>query len=149
MVPGIGSFETALHELVLGSQRELVLLSYSLTSTELIEQLGARLYEGVRVRMVVDRLDGQQSREQLLSLAGRYESFELYDFVHNDVSSLHAKLAMADRREALLGSANLSWRGMTQNYEMAVRLRGNAVKQIARAVDSLLSRGPVRRVATC
>lgn len=153
MAPGIGSIETALRELVDGCRQELVVLSYSLTggAGDFLEQLVGLPARGARARVVINRLDEQDPsvRETLVRAASDYGVlFQLYDFIDDaDGVELHAKVVMADRQQALLGSANLSWRGLVRNYEMAVLLRGSDVQPIARAFDQLLSRGPLRRIA--
>lgn len=45
------------------------------------------------------------------------------------VEDLHAKLYAADSREAVLGSCNLTYRGMTEAVEAAVKLEGREAEK--------------------
>jgi len=70
----------------------------------------------------------------------------VYDF-RSDQSTegLHAKAVVVDRRVALIGSANLSFRGMVGAHEMAVILRGPSAALVAGSIDRLILSGLVRR----
>ncbi|KWX10615.1 hypothetical protein TR74_02570, partial [Carbonactinospora thermoautotrophica] len=60
--------------------------------------------------------------------------------------ALHAKLVLADRHTALLGSANLTGRGLTHNLEVGVLLRGREAARLAAHFDALTGPcGPLRR----
>jgi phosphatidylserine/phosphatidylglycerophosphate/cardiolipin synthase-like enzyme len=54
------------------------------------------------------------------------------------VASLHAKLVVADRNVALVGSSNLTLHGMVRSHEISVIIRGPAADAIAGRVDALL-----------
>jgi phosphatidylserine/phosphatidylglycerophosphate/cardiolipin synthase-like enzyme len=133
---GVGSIETALHELFQRARFTLVFSIYSLTQ-ELgllptwLEQAADR---GVDIVGVVNRFgtQGATARETLKALAySRPMSVHLYDFQGPDNSDIHAKAVVADDQHALIGSSNFSRRGLLTNYEMAVVVEGEAARRAA------------------
>lgn len=52
---------------------------------------------------------------------------------------MHAKVIVADRKRAYVGSANFSQSGLRDSIEMGVSLAGSAALQVARWFDSLLN----------
>ena len=51
---------------------------------------------------------------------------------------MHAKVLVFDREIAIVGSTNLSHRGLVSGHEIAVQVSGNPVKNIGEAIDRLL-----------
>ena len=147
---GIGSIESALERLFREAEQEIALTAYAISSSVdcLFEWLEASLARGVEVRLIVNRLakqpDGVVSR--LYYLTSAYPHFHLFDFVHEGEADLHAKAVVVDRRVALIGSSNLSRRGLLANHEIAVLVQGVEAATAARALDSLLSSQYVERV---
>jgi phosphatidylserine/phosphatidylglycerophosphate/cardiolipin synthase-like enzyme len=151
MGSGFGSIDSALEDIIASAQKELTILAYSMSdgADGLLLSICERLSDGVRVTMVVDRLTDQYGRVpvRLLEMAKDYPSNCLiYDFSAESNVHLHAKAVIADRQRAIVGSANLSWHGLVSNHELALRVDGPAVGEIARAVDLLLNHHIVRRV---
>ena len=117
------------------------------------DALAEALKRGVSVTVIINRFDAQEpaGRALLTGLQSRFpHSCRLYDFVSgSEMESLHAKVLVADRRVALIGSANLSFLGMIANHELGVLLRGPAAASVASCVDRLLRAREVRAVAAC
>ena len=63
--------------------------------------------------------------------------------VRSDVSSLgsHAKLVVADRRRAYVGSANFTAAGFGRNVEVGVQVEGAQVDEVARLLEVLVRCG--------
>jgi cardiolipin synthase len=141
---GVPAVEQALLTVIGEASDELLITSYNVTSgaSRIVEALEVALQRGVRVTTMINRFDEQEpaGKALLVNLEQRFpHSFRLYDFVHpNEKESLHAKLIIADRRLALVGSANLSFLGMIANHELGVLIRGPAAATIASCVDRLL-----------
>jgi len=74
---------------------------------------------------------------RLLDLAGTYNHCELFSFSGEEENDLHAKVIAVDRKVALIGSSNLSRRGLQANHELAVVVEGTEVDVIASALDRL------------
>lgn len=52
----------------------------------------------------------------------------------------HAKLLLCDGRVGYLGSANMSLHGLREQFEVGVRLGGDAVRALEQALDALVAR---------
>jgi phosphatidylserine/phosphatidylglycerophosphate/cardiolipin synthase-like enzyme len=149
---GIGSIESAMEQLFREARYEILLTVYAASSSadRLFEWLELALGRGVETKMVVNRLDEQQASviNQLYVLNRAYPHFRLYSFMAENTIDLHAKLIVADRQKAIVGSSNLSRRGFLTNYELALVLEGQTASTIAGAIDRLLSIPRVRMVAS-
>ena len=100
---------------------------------------------GVPVQIIVNRLEAQLKknktvREKMEVLKSMPDatvlSFRPSD--KRDISDLHAKIFTVDGETAILGSANLSFRGMFDNHEIMVKISGKKfVAQINQLIDEL------------
>ncbi len=148
---GIGSIESGLEQLFQNARDELLLTVYSIsTRTDLLfDLLDTSLSRGVHTKVIINSFEKQPRgvKELLRDMATRYPHFLLYDFSGGDESDLHAKVIIADRRVALIGSSNLSWRGMVTNYELAVLVEGNAALVASEALDRLFSDEHITQIA--
>jgi len=147
---GTGSVESALYDMLGEATREVVVTAYSVTSgaNSVLSWTKDVLDRGISTTLVINRLDTQRADvvSRLKQLAGEYNYFYLYDFVAPAGADLHAKCVVVDRKVALVGSSNLSWRGLVTNHELALLLRGEAATSVAAAIDKLLSSRLVIRV---
>jgi cardiolipin synthase len=147
---GIGSIEPALTRIFREAEQEIALTAYAISNgaDPLLDWLEAALVRGVQVRLIINRLNDQPSDvvARLYRIAITYPHFHLYDFVAEGDVDLHAKAVMVDRRLALIGSSNLSRRGILFNHEIAVLVEGPAVTEIGNALDRLVSSRYVREV---
>ena len=149
---GIPSVERTMEQLFAEAKREIMLTAYSLTSgfDRICRSLNRAASTGIRCVTVVNQLDEQRSEaaENLKNLAMNHPAnFELHDFaVAEDSEGLHAKTCVVDRKSALVGSANLSRRGLVTAHEMAVLVRGPAAEQVADCIDRLLHYPSVSRI---
>jgi phosphatidylserine/phosphatidylglycerophosphate/cardiolipin synthase-like enzyme len=50
---------------------------------------------------------------------------------------LHAKLVVVDRKTALVGSANISKGALVSNYEIMLKISGDAVSSLSLMLDNL------------
>lgn len=146
---GVGSIESALERLFRETEQEIALTAYAISSGAdlLFDWLEAALSRGVQVRLVVNRLNTQPPEvvARLRRLARTYPYFHLYDFISEGEADLHAKVVVADRRMALVGSSNLSRRGLLTNHEIAVLVEGPDAATAASVLDRLFeSAGAVR-----
>jgi cardiolipin synthase len=142
---GIGSIESAIQELLENAQDEILLTAYSIGNADhIFDLLDSALARGVRVRMVVNRFSEQHDSVQyrLTQLQKKYPHFHLHQFLPDgERGDLHAKVLVLDRKQALVGSSNLSYNGMVLNHELAVVLRDpEAASQVATAIDRLTGR---------
>lgn len=148
---GTRSVEQTLLSLIRQAKREIQITAYSVSSGSglVTERLTSAAATGIRCVLVVNRLLDQPEdiRTWLEAIATRYPAaVAVYDFDNEATEGLHAKVVVIDRAAAVVGSANLTFHGMTLSHELGLLVRGPAAATIASAVDQLTSSTRVRRV---
>ena len=150
MGSGIGSIESAIVELFGEATNEITLAIYTIgTGADLIYQwLEGALARGIQVTLVVNHLHEQPQDvvTRLRLLTGQYLHLRVFDFLGQGESDLHAKAIVVDHRLALIGSSNISRRGLLTNHEIAVIVDGETAAEAGRAMDALIASSHVRRV---
>ena len=140
---GFGSIESALHDIFTLADDEVIIVAFTVSGAiqAFFQEIVQLLEHSVRIRMLINRYDEQHESERatLSKLQQRYPGlFRLFSFVPDQQEAdLHAKIILVDRRYALVGSANLSLRGLMDNHELALWVEGDALADITRAVDLL------------
>jgi len=139
-------------DIIQGAERELLVVGYWIAGSgdhkgiinDVVEQIADAVKRGVTVTMVLDQRDkpyGKNNREILLDLWPH--DIEPPVILTWDIPEgekhlkLHAKVLVADRRDALVTSANLTMYALDRNMEMGVRVSGNAGERIAHHFDQL------------
>jgi len=142
---GIGN---SLVELIDSAKQEIIVVAYRLTLAvpELTQSLESALSRGCLVRVVRDTSGEPVAAEEkyLKQLLSDFEIFSLWDFRDRSGQincALHAKMVIADRSKAIVGSANFSRNGMVENHELAVKLEGSEVRLLAVVCDTLIANG--------
>ena len=143
MGSGVGSIETSMEKLFREAKNEILITSYAISGAadHFLDWLETSLSKGILIRIAVNKL-GQQPGEvvaRLSNLNSIYPHFHLYDFQGNDVEDLHAKVIVADRQSAIVGSSNLSRRGLLTNHELALVVSGQTAEVIANTLDKLFA----------
>jgi phosphatidylserine/phosphatidylglycerophosphate/cardiolipin synthase-like enzyme len=133
---------------------ELILMTYSAKPYEpLREALGAAVRRGVVVMAIVETLQGAGSaisgEEPAMAFHGL--GVELWHWPAAQRAEygakLHAKIAVADRRELLVSSANLTQSGVGKNIEAGLLVRGGSAPQrAAEHITALRSGGMLERL---
>jgi phosphatidylserine/phosphatidylglycerophosphate/cardiolipin synthase-like enzyme len=139
---GVRSVRAALKDLLRDAKNEVFLCAYSITggADEILEEFEDCLKRGIKFKIVINRFHNQpqEIQEYFLNLVAIYPYCQVYDF-NDAVEELHSKLIVVDRVVALIGSANLSRRGIKQNYELGIILHDEEVGTISKCFDSLLT----------
>jgi phosphatidylserine/phosphatidylglycerophosphate/cardiolipin synthase-like enzyme len=143
--PGVPARATArvLVEVVDESRGELLAMTYSARPySPLTTALDAAVARGVEVHIVVETregagglLSGPEPAEAFASVPGVRLWHWAADARGARHARQHAKLAVADRRVLLLGSANLTESGAHRNLEAGVLIRGGTAP--ARAAEHM------------
>ena len=144
MGKGVGSIWRMIEESISTANDEMLVTAYSLSrnSMELLNLTEKALVKGIRVTLIVNRFETQPEvvKEKLRGMNNRFRDFILKDFSPESISEdLHAKLIIIDHSVALVGSANLTWKGIVSNHELMVRVRGTHAGEIGNLVDKLLT----------
>jgi len=143
-------------DLIQRARTEVLIVGYWISSNmnpdgivpQIIEEAAAAVRRGARIKVVLDHTahpGGGTNRDLFLSLwpdKAEPPPFFTWRTPGDDVYlKLHAKVIVADRRDALVTSANLTMHAMDLNMEMGVRVLGAPAASIADHFDLLISRG--------
>ncbi len=140
---GTRSLESSLREVIMGANSEfhMVVYSASFAIFRIFDMLEPRLAAGVRTTMILNRANRSSQLSvihRLNLIARRFPDSRILSFeprIH--LRNLHAKAVVADRIDAIIGSANLSLRGMMENYELGIRVHGEVAKRVSILIDRL------------
>lgn len=148
------STREVVRELLRSAQSELLIVGYWIAGKEdgvvhdLVGMLAGAMRRGVVVTFVVDervRRDGADNLSVLRSLwpadvwPPQVLTWRLP--VGDGHLKLHAKVVIADKKDALVTSANLTSYGLGRNMELGVRIRGVPAAAIAGHFQALSLRG--------
>jgi phosphatidylserine/phosphatidylglycerophosphate/cardiolipin synthase-like enzyme len=139
---GVRGIEPVIQELVLSARRDIHILAYLFTpqATRLIDLLDEAVNRSVEINILVNQFDSQDAaiQSRLRSLKNR-PRVKLGTLGREHGRQLHAKVIVADRKSAVIGSANFSWGGMVTNYEVGVLIEGQEAWKMAKLIDELLA----------
>jgi cardiolipin synthase len=143
MGSGIGSIESAMERIFREAEQEILITSFTISNETdlLLEWLETALARGILVKMIINNIPGQPDEimDRLKVISRTYSHFILFNFEGGQGHDLHAKVIVADRKMAIVGSSNLSRRGLLLNHELALFVRGSSAENVSRAFDKLLS----------
>jgi cardiolipin synthase len=142
MGKGIGSVESAIEDMLYKAKEEIQVAAFQITegSHPFLQIIESSLSRGIRVTLIINKFESQplSIQKELQRLADLFPHFTQVDFDPKDgKQDLHAKIIVVDRSVALVGSPNLTWRGLVLNHELGVVLSGPVAGTISRLLDAL------------
>lgn len=152
-VPVRSTAQVLIH-LVDDARSELLLMTYSAKPYEPLRvALTAAVGRGVGVAVVVETLQGAGSAISGDEPAAAFHGLgvELWHWPAgrraDRNAKMHAKIAVADRRELLVSSANLTQSGVDRNIEAGLVVRGGAApRRAAEHIAALRAMGALERL---
>jgi len=137
------STEQALLAGIKGASHEILVCAYHLNAgaSDIWDALSISVVRGVSCVVVCNDLTNQTSAKAMLRrlVAAGGDHVQVYECPESPTSrGLHAKVLVADRRYAVIGSANLSFRGLNAAHEMGVVIEGPGAGAAANAVTQLV-----------
>jgi cardiolipin synthase A/B len=147
--PGLRTTGGVAREIIESSRGSLLVVGYSVTVDSALTGLAARTIiaisraaeRGVMVTVVLHR---EVNRNALLRAWGAgvpLPSIFTWPVADDEKAAVHAKLLIADRRDALITSANLTYHGYERNLEMGIRITGRAAADIHNRIHELIAAG--------
>ncbi len=143
---GVRSIWSMLNDTISKAENEMQIAAYAIGENsdeyEFFELLKGALARGIRVLLIANRFSKQREtvRKTLLELVMKHKTLIVKDFNPQDRrEDLHAKIIVVDHSIALVGSANLSFKGMVANHELMVRVSGKTAYAIGELLDRLSS----------
>ena len=140
----VRSTEQVMLELISRAQAELILLSFvSSGAGSIVDALNIAIGRGVRIQMLLEESKGAAAklRHAVPGALIYVWSIELKkQYGSTDSASIHAKCLIADGKEALITSANLTDFALAKNMELGVHLVGGREPEILRDhINALIS----------
>ena len=145
--PAVRTTGAVAREVIDGARRSLLVVGYSVTvdpglaglAARTVAAMGAAADGGVVVTAILHR--DPKNRSALLKgwPSGR-EPPGIFTWPEraDQMASLHAKVLVADSRDALVTSANLTYHGFEGNVEVGVRITGKAAAQLEGVFHELI-----------
>lgn len=143
MGQGTRSINSTLEEMLQSATDEIQIAAYILTegAREFTELLSSCLRRGIKITLILNRFEKQpaKTRKILIDLLHQYNHFNLFEFNPETTNEdLHAKIIVVDRSKAVIGSSNLSWKGLILNHEIAAAISGPSAAKVGSLIDKLL-----------
>lgn len=141
MKMGIRSTEPSMLDLINEAQDEIQILSYAITkgANRVIDALKKALARGVKVTFVLNGGDelSDNVRKALTYMKENFSYSNIYLFDSGSGIDLHAKIMVADRKKAIVGSSNLTSRGLIWNLEIGFLIEDESVWKLSEVIDSI------------
>ena len=124
---GIRSFADEIHDLLTGATEQIVMTAYLIRDDSIIRDIDRASKRGVSIEifywdsddMLVNRITVDR-----LSLMPKSDNIRIHPVREG---RLHAKVIVVDREIVLLGSANLTYSAMTDNYELGLIIKDGKI----------------------
>jgi HKD family nuclease len=139
---------STIHKLITDSRQEIILAS-PFFEEEGVNMLATTLQyairRGVKVKIITRRTSENTTiiKKLISSIDGSSrENLFIYEYkekLDGESFTFHAKVLVADRSKAYLGSANFTQYGFERNIELGVLLKGKQVKPLYSLLNVMLS----------
>lgn len=139
---GIRSIESSMLELINEARDELQIVSYAITvgANKILSAIDKALARGVKLTFVINSSDVPDNGifDSLISLKNKHKYCNIYLFNSGGKFDLHAKILVADRKLAIIGSSNLTSRGLIWNLEIGFLIEDKSVWKLSEVVDRIV-----------
>ena len=148
-ITGVKGTSSVMEKIMSDNVDELQILAYDITTnaTEFLNLLRKAIKRGVTTTLIYNTPRQKQMElksradaiKELERLSSEYSHFNFIPFpIGNKI--LHAKVVIANRKRAYIGSSNFTWGGMSKNYEVGILVGEKESYVLSKIVDSLLPR---------
>jgi cardiolipin synthase len=135
---GIRSFRSVINDLISNSTNELSLTAYVLTDMSIVNKLRKALERGVQVEIYLYEDEFATKNEAVNYIFNLQKEFSYLKIYRVEDKILHAKVLVADGKKVLSGSANFTFSGMTNNYELGFLVEDPSIAlQILKLIKKL------------
>ena len=146
-VSGVKGTSSIMEKIMSENVDELQILAYDITTNavEFLNLLRNAIKGGVMTTMIYNIPSEEQMKQksradainELKHLSSKHTNFIFVPFPV-DGKILHAKVVIANRKRAYVGSSNFTWGGMSKNYEVGMMVGEDDSYILSKLVDSLL-----------
>ena len=135
---------SVIKEMILNAKDHIIITSYSITDdAENFIRLLENVIDKVEIIFVIHN-DGKNKNFKILSdLWKKEKKPKIYSRTPGPLDAyfkIHAKMLVVDNYDLLITSANMTWHGMSNNFEIGLRVRGSTAKKAGSLVRNLIDR---------
>ena len=139
-------------EIIDNSHLSLLFVGYAVTVDPALSGLAAQTVDaiaraaerGVVVTAVLNRSVNRNALLQAWRAGVQLPSIFTWPASDDEKATVHAKLLVADRKDVLVTSANLTYHGFERNLEMGLRVKGHSAAEVHDKIFELISAGELR-----
>lgn len=133
---GVKTTSSAIQEMIDNSKKSLLLTIYIISEGNILNKLKRALNRGVKVEVFIqdDKEFYQSIMDNLLELQKKYDHIKIFS---GSEELMHAKVLISDKKEVIIGSANLTRSGLSNNYELGILLED---RRIAYELETIIKR---------
>ena len=137
------STDSVMQDMIGRAREEILIVGYRITdSGETIRRLSESMRYVDHITMIIDN---DKQRVNLTSIDNAFRGItrpRIYTHKKREKEfyKVHAKVLIIDQMEMLLTSANMTHYGLTQNFEMGVRIRGRPAKDARSLIMQMIDR---------
>ena len=135
---------SVMEEMILNAKDSIIITGYSITDdAENFIRLLENAIDKVEVIFVIHSDDKSNNFEILANLWKKEKKPKVYSRTPGPLDvyfKIHAKMLVVDNFDLLVTSANLTWHGMSNNFEVGLRVRGNTAKKAEALIRNLIER---------
>jgi phosphatidylserine/phosphatidylglycerophosphate/cardiolipin synthase-like enzyme len=118
-----------------GARDSVLMTVYSLNAgaSGILQALERCLLRGVEIKVLLDSEGATEDAERLLarlSLGPGGECLRIAEYIGGGFENLHAKAIAVDGRLGIVGSANLTRRGLSASHELGVAFDGEEAQNL-------------------
>lgn len=147
--PGLRTTAGVSKEIVEGSRDTLLVVGYSIggdrsdrpLASQTMAAIAAAAERGVEMTVVLHREANRDAFLRWWRAGVRVPAVFTWPVSDDEKAAVHAKLLIADRRDGLITSANLTFHGFEKNLEMGLRVTGSACAEIHDRIHQLIGDG--------
>lgn len=147
--PGVRTTGGVAREIIDASKSDLLVVGFAITidptltglAAQTIDAIASAAARGVMITAVLHRTVNRNTLLRLWRKGVRPPAIFTWPVRDDEMASMHAKVVVADRNDALVTSANLTFHGFERNLEMGVRVTGRAAGEIHDRIHSLIAAG--------
>lgn len=130
-------------EVIDGARDSLLIVGYSIATqlglaSHIANALATAGERGIVITAVLHREANKAALLQAWKRGVPLPSIFTWPKGDDPMASIHAKLLVADRRDAFVTSANLTYHGLEGNLEMGIRVIGSAAAEVSHGIHSLI-----------
>lgn len=140
-----------MEEIITNATNTITIVGYSLTDEagRIIRLLEAAMRNGVCITFVIHTDDKSCNVETLKKNWRYHKRPKIYTRRPSEADvyfKIHAKMLVSDSKDMLVTSANLTWHGMSNNFEIGLRVRGKTAEKGHALISDLIMSGYLKEV---